>query len=197
MIRDRRKNMQLTKERVEKFLNRKQLSALLHSEQYGWRLRFVRNPLFQEPLPVLYNVKHNHLGILDPDGHINTDVRLKARPDGNRYKDLNMILHVSKPTENMALKERRKNKSSVMENLDELLNQHQQRGLRYVEQSGWELFCVRTSLFQEPVVIIVNSENDIFAALEHDGEMNMAPDLALREDDLPVRTVKQAISGTG
>jgi hypothetical protein len=197
MIRDRRQRKTLTQDVVEKSLNHEQLSTLLNSEQFGWRLWFIRKPLFPEAMPVLYNVQHDHVGVLEPDGQINSDVRIKFRPNENRFNDRSLILQVSSSAKNNVQTERRRNKSSAVENLDDLLNQHQMRALRYVESSGWKLFCVRTSLFQDPEVVIVNADGDMFATLEHDGEINMAPDLSLRKADWPVGIDKQAIGGSG
>jgi hypothetical protein len=84
----------------------------------------------------------------------------------------------------MAQKDRRKNKERAIENLKEQLNPHQLRALNYIESTGWQLFCVRNSLFQNPMVVVVNSEGDVFATMEHDGELNLTPHLALRKDDL-------------
>ena len=82
MTEDRRKNKKLTQDDVRKILNRTQLSALLESQYFGWKLKFIRSPLFQYPIPVLYNTKTDQVGILDPDGHINIDVKLEERSSG-------------------------------------------------------------------------------------------------------------------
>jgi len=197
MIRDRRQRRTLTHDVVQKSLSREQLSALLNSAQFGWRLWFIRNPLLPEPFPVLYNIQHDHVDILKPDGHIETDVHLKIRPDEYRRNDLTLIPQVSTPTQTIIQTERRNNRAPALENLSDFLNQHQRRALRYLESSGWKLFCVRTSLFQESEVVIVNSDGDMFAILEHDGEMNIAPDLSLRKEDWLSRLDKQDIDGSG
>ena len=79
MIKDRRKNKKLAKDDVKKILNHKQLNALIESQHFGWRLRFIRSPLFQIPVPFLYNAETDKVGILGPDGHINIDVKLEVR----------------------------------------------------------------------------------------------------------------------
>ena len=91
----------------------------------------------------------------------------------------------------MTKRERRKNKERDIWNLSELLNQHQMSALNQMESSGWQVFCVRISLFQDPVVVVANSDGDAFATLEYDGELNLTPDLSLRKDDLKVCTVKK------
>ena len=84
----------------------------------------------------------------------------------------------------MATQERRKSKEGAIRGASGLLNQHQMRALKGIESPGWQLFCVRASLFQDPEVIVVNSDGDTFAVLEYDGELNFTPDLTLRKDDL-------------
>jgi len=79
MTEDRRKNKKLTQDDVKKILNREQLNALIESQHFGWRLRFIRRPLFQYPVPVLYNIKIDKVGIMDPNGHVNFDVKLEVR----------------------------------------------------------------------------------------------------------------------
>ena len=85
---------------------------------------------------------------------------------------------------NMAQQDRREITEHAIRNISGLLNQHQMRALSGIELSGWRVFCVRTSLFQDPLVVVVNAEGDAFATLEYDGELNFIPDLTLRKDDL-------------
>ena len=92
----------------------------------------------------------------------------------------------------MTKRERRKNKERDIWNLSALLNQHQMSALNQMESSGWQVFCVRISLFQDPVVVVVNSDGDAFATLEYDGELNLTPDLSVRKDDLSAYKVKNA-----
>ena len=91
----------------------------------------------------------------------------------------------------MTKRERRKNKERDIWNLSALLNQHQMSALNQMETSGWQVFCVRISLFQDPVVVVANADGDAFATLEYDGELNLTPDLSLRMDDLRVYTVNK------
>jgi hypothetical protein len=91
----------------------------------------------------------------------------------------------------MTQKERRKSRERDVWNLSRILNQHQKSALNQIELSGWQVFCVRISIFQDPVVIVVNSEGDAFATLEYDGELNLTPDLSFRRDDLGISTVKK------
>ena len=188
MISDRRKSRKLPRDSVEKILNREQLSALLQGQQFGWRLWFIRKPFFPDTLPVLYNITQGASGILEPDGHINSDVRLKVRSEIYAQSDPYVMLEVAEPSERFSRNERRKNQPTLKEGVEKFLNPHQLRALRDNESSGWRLLFVRTSLFQAAVVVIVSSEGDVFATLEHDGQVNMTPDLSLRGIDLPIAT---------
>lgn len=76
--------------------------------------------------------------------------------------------------------ERRGGASPIPLNLREFLNEDQRRSLRQVEGFGWELAFVRRPLFQDPVVVIRNSECTAFSVLEDDGTINDAPNIIIR-----------------
>jgi hypothetical protein len=192
MTRDRRKNKEPVQDNVGRILNRKQLSALQECQYFGWKLKFIRCPLFQEPVPVLYNAKLDKIGILDPDGHINMDLELQIRISKPEPCQIKQPQEKPKLEVAMAREERRKHKVPLPNNLDELLNQHQMRALRHIETFGWQLHLVRRSLFHEPVAVIISPEGDRFATLEHDGEINMTPDTDLRKE-APVEKTLSAL----
>ncbi|HET6395650.1 MAG TPA: hypothetical protein VFF91_02305 [Pseudoxanthomonas sp.] len=60
-------------------LTPEQLSTLLTMEQFGWRLRFVRRPLFQPPVPVLFDRDGTRYVVIEADGTINERPALKLR----------------------------------------------------------------------------------------------------------------------
>lgn len=182
MTRDRRENKKLTRNEVQKILNHKQLTALLECQYFGWRLKFIRSPLFSEPVPVLYNAKIDQIGILEPDGHINMDLELDVRSDIFESEQVNQPAQAQKETEAASWEEKRKDMVPVPDNLDELLNPHQLRALRQIEVFGWQLHFVRRPLFQEPVPVILSPEGDKYATLELDGRINMTPDSAMRKE---------------
>jgi hypothetical protein len=183
MARNRRRNGKQPTGNVETILNREQLSALLKSQQFGWRLWFIRKPVFPDSLPVLYNVTNNRFAVLEPDGHINPDVKINIRADRNSRGDLKLVLPLAKSAAPVDRSERRSKLAPAREKLEALLSRHQLRALREMESSGWRLLFVRTSLFQAPEIVITNSEGDVVGTLEHDGQLNLTPDLAVREGD--------------
>lgn len=52
-------------------LNRAQLDALATLEQLGWTLRFVRRPLFQQPIPVVFRRDGGKFVVIESDGSLN------------------------------------------------------------------------------------------------------------------------------
>lgn len=45
-----------------------QASAIATLEQFGWTLRFVRRPLFRDPVPVLFEQTGSRWIVVDGDG---------------------------------------------------------------------------------------------------------------------------------
>jgi len=183
MTRNRRKNKKLTEDYVRKLLNRKQFASLLECQYFGWRLKFIRTSQFKEPVPVLFNIKIDQIGILDPDGHINMDLEIEVRPYKPKSDQVKQSPQVETAPVAEPWKEKRKDMASVPNNLNKYLNLHQMHALRQIESFGWQLHFVRRSLFQEPVPVIFSPDGDKFATLERDGRINMTPDSALRKEE--------------
>jgi hypothetical protein len=61
-------------------LTREQLATLHTMEQFHWKLRFVRRPLFRAPVPVLFHRDGTRFVVLEADGSINEDPGFKLRP---------------------------------------------------------------------------------------------------------------------
>jgi hypothetical protein len=79
MDRDKRKRDKPVPDRLEAVLNEMQMLALHQVESFGWQLRFVRKPLFQEPVPVVFSAEGDKIGILEEDGRINMEPDIKVR----------------------------------------------------------------------------------------------------------------------
>jgi len=62
-------------------LNEAQLQALQTIERFGWRLRFVRKPLFLEPVPVVYSPEGKAFAVIEEDGRLNTEIDVRFRED--------------------------------------------------------------------------------------------------------------------
>lgn len=61
-------------------LNRAQLDALATLEQLGWTLRFVRRPLFQDPIPVVFRRDGERFVVIEHDGSLNENPGFRIRP---------------------------------------------------------------------------------------------------------------------
>lgn len=76
---DRRKDEARDLARLRAGLNAKQLSTIATMQHLGWTLRFVRRPLFLEPVPVMFDRAGRRSAVIEPDGTANGDHGLKLR----------------------------------------------------------------------------------------------------------------------
>ncbi|MBQ0794781.1 hypothetical protein [Zhongshania sp.] len=60
-------------------LNELQHLALRQMEGFGWRLHFIRRPLFQERVVVVIDASGENIGILEEDGSINMSPAIAHR----------------------------------------------------------------------------------------------------------------------
>jgi hypothetical protein len=61
-------------------LNKLQMSTLLELEALGWKLWFVRRPLFQPVMPVVCDPFNSFTAVLEEDGSYNADHGINFRP---------------------------------------------------------------------------------------------------------------------
>ena len=61
-------------------LSEAQRDTLGELERYGWELKFVRKPLFQPLIPVLYDPDRRGYAILEEDGTLNEHPPFSIRP---------------------------------------------------------------------------------------------------------------------
>jgi len=53
---------------MKRDLNEDQLISLADLEKYGWELKFIRRPMFQQPIPVVFDSDRKHYAVLKTDG---------------------------------------------------------------------------------------------------------------------------------
>lgn len=53
---------------LKRELNQDQQIALAELEKYGWELKFIRRPMFQQPIPVVFDSDRKNYAVLKPDG---------------------------------------------------------------------------------------------------------------------------------
>lgn len=77
---ERRSNGKPVSARLLRDLNEAQRMTLTSLEQFGWDLKFVRHPLFQPPIPIVWDPDHKRYAVLEPDGSLNEKAALNVRP---------------------------------------------------------------------------------------------------------------------
>jgi hypothetical protein len=81
---EKRKGDNPIPDNLEELLNKAQRQALPGIVLSGWELRFLRRPLFQEPVLLLSNPNNNRTGILDTNGRIKIHADVKVRDQKNQ-----------------------------------------------------------------------------------------------------------------
>ena len=79
MDQDKRKGNKAVPDNATEMLNELQILALRRIESFGWRLQFIRRPLFLEPVAVVADGNGIKIGILEEDGRINMEPEIKVR----------------------------------------------------------------------------------------------------------------------
>lgn len=77
--RERRQGNPDSRHAMRSGLNEEQQMTLCELERYGWELRFVRRPLFQEPLAVVVDGDRKAFSVLNPDGSLDDRPSIKLR----------------------------------------------------------------------------------------------------------------------
>ena len=76
---EKRKNMEPVPDNPEELLNEAQISTLRDLKPFGWKLHFIRRPLFQEVVPVLISREGDRFVVLEASGRVNENVDLDIR----------------------------------------------------------------------------------------------------------------------
>jgi len=56
---------------LKRQLNDDQRLTLAELEGFGWELKFIRRPLFQDPVPVVFDSDRKRFAVLERDGTLN------------------------------------------------------------------------------------------------------------------------------
>lgn len=71
--RERRRAASDLAARLRAELNDVQRITLQELERFGWELKFIRRPLFQPAIPVVFDPDRKAYAVLEPDGSLNMD----------------------------------------------------------------------------------------------------------------------------
>jgi hypothetical protein len=79
MENDRRNGTRPFPAKLDEVLNNQQLLELQHVEGFGWMLQFIRQPLFQDVIPVVFSPDTRSFAVLEKDGRINRQPDIRVR----------------------------------------------------------------------------------------------------------------------
>jgi hypothetical protein len=68
---ERRLRLQRPEALLKRELNDAQSFALTGLEGFGWELKFIRHPLFQDPLVVVFDAERGVYAVIERDGSLN------------------------------------------------------------------------------------------------------------------------------
>jgi len=78
-IKDKRKGEKSIPSDIHNYLNETLDAVFNKLQEFGWSLQFIRRPLFQEPFVIAANAKGDAFGVLEVDGHFNTESDIVLR----------------------------------------------------------------------------------------------------------------------
>ena len=64
---------------VNDYLNDAQKSKLNTIEGFGWNIKYIRHPLFQDPVVFVSSDDGHSIGILEDDGRLNLNPDIQTR----------------------------------------------------------------------------------------------------------------------
>jgi hypothetical protein len=76
---ERRKEPQRSTSEMRKDLNEAQRTTLNDLERFGWQLKFVRRPLFEPSIPVVFDGDRKTFAVLEADGTLNEQPGFEIR----------------------------------------------------------------------------------------------------------------------
>ncbi|HET6603036.1 MAG TPA: hypothetical protein VFG21_02315 [Xanthomonadaceae bacterium] len=76
---DRRNDDHEARRLLKRELNDSQLATLNQLEQFGWELRFIRRPMFQPSIAVVFDSSRSKFAVLEHDGTLNESPPLVIR----------------------------------------------------------------------------------------------------------------------
>ena len=64
---------------LKRELNEAQRTTLGELERFGWELKYIRRPLFQPSIPIIFDGDRKTFAVLEPDGTLNEHPPFKIR----------------------------------------------------------------------------------------------------------------------
>ena len=79
MDKDKRKGLKPIPKNIKEHMNEEQLLKLSSINKFGWEIKYIRRPLFQDPVIVVINAEGGSIGILEQDGRLNLESSIQLR----------------------------------------------------------------------------------------------------------------------
>ena len=76
---ERREATQAVPADVNEYLNQQQRRTYNSMQGFGWRMYFIRRPLFQHTTAVMINNEGTRIGVLEMEGHFDMSPTLELR----------------------------------------------------------------------------------------------------------------------
>ena len=76
---DKRSREKPVPDDMNNYLTDAQSAELHHIESFGWTLKYIRRPLFQERVVVVMNPDGSSIGLLEEDGRLNLESNIDTR----------------------------------------------------------------------------------------------------------------------
>lgn len=81
MTKERRHDDERSRRELRAELNEAQLDTLASVERYGWELKFIRRPIFEPSIPVVFDGDRKIYAVLEADGELNEHPPFDIRGD--------------------------------------------------------------------------------------------------------------------
>ena len=76
---DKRNGDKPIPDHADNYLNTAQRSGLHKIESFGWNIKYIRHPLFQDPIVFVSSADGKSIGVLEDDGRLNLEFDVKIR----------------------------------------------------------------------------------------------------------------------
>lgn len=202
---ERRIGVDAIPEDLQARLTEPQRHALSQLEGFGWSIKFVRRPLFQDPVIVLVDPSGEKHAVLTEDGSIDRDPDFIVRGDEaaipfqgfSRYVE-NITVEEGFISEKewaqfvaerpdilspAVFQEKRGTKSAVPEIPAKYITRLQLSRIRKMEKFDWKLLFVRRANPAEALVVMHLPRSRRTAVIEKDGEIIMTYGATMRSRD--------------
>ena len=80
---NRRKGVNPVPGDLLKYLNTAQIHTYHLMQKFGWDIKFIRRPLFQDPVCVLTDAEKTRLAVIEEDGFLNRQPDIALRSSEN------------------------------------------------------------------------------------------------------------------